>query len=349
MTTETSQGGAVFSEALVLRPQTPMVIPREIMELRLAGQLPKGEIVYYDASEPDTLRLVDPQTFKPIIRHGVEKRISIGQAHKRLAAVILRVPCRTPGNSYEEIIRRFSELLKRTSEREEEIITQQNLGAIFIVEEKGEDQRIGWRQEQLKNAGLVADRTRGGSVIKTEDYIISFARRPAQRSPVDLTKGPKSGSMVGPLIREIENSAARQGFTADTSELKREVKSTGNPPRTIASLRDAASATFVGENLDGKQIVVDRSRGVETVTPGREHLLEIAGRAREKTHKPGDIVETGIKCYDCPDGYFKEQYYSVAGRKRWLLRRLTVCYGSHPDGRPIRLKDEYIGYLGKLL
>lgn len=343
-------------EAFVLRLQFPMVIPEEIRGLELAGQLPEGEIAYYDAAEAGTLRLVDPQTFKPIIRQGVDKRISIGEVNKRFAAVILHLPCRTPENSYEGIIKRFSELLKRTSEREGGIITQQNLGAIFIVEEKGEDQRVGWRKKQLKNAGLVVDRTRASSVIVAEDYVISFARRPMQRSPVDLTKGERSRNMVGPFIQEIEDSALRQGFTADTSELRREVRATGNPPRTIASLRDGTSVTFVGEDLDGRPIVVDRSRGTETVTPGREVLEEIADRARrtsgadnqEKKHKPGDIVQTGIKCKNCQDGHFEEQYYSVAGRKRWLLRRLTVCHGSHPDGYPIELKDEYVGYLGKL-
>lgn len=283
MIKEAVEMGTVPPEDLVLRRQVPMVIPREIRELSLAGQLPSGEIAYYDAAEPDTLRLVDPLTFKPIMRLGVEKRISIGEARKKFPAVILHVSCRTPENSYEEIIRGFTELLRRTSEKEEGIITQQNLGVIFIVEEKGEDQRLGWRQEQLKNTGLVVDRTRGGSVIVAENYIISFARRPMQRGPVDLTKGPRSGNMVGPFIQEIEDLALQQGFTADTSRLRGEASVTGNPPRTIASLRDGSSVTFVGEDLDGRRIVVDRSRGTEIITPGRGALEEIADRARRNS------------------------------------------------------------------
>ncbi|OGH17931.1 MAG: hypothetical protein A2868_03870 [Candidatus Levybacteria bacterium RIFCSPHIGHO2_01_FULL_40_15b] len=345
-------------EAFTLRPQFPMVIPKEIRGLELAGQLPGGEIAYYDANEPHTLRLVDRGTLKPVTKKGVEVRLNLlnfDKAPRRLAAVILNVPPRTPDNSYEEVIERFSKILKRTSKREEGIITKQYLGVIFIVEGKGEDQRVGWRKRQFRKMGLVVANRHEGSVIVRDNYIISFARRPMQRSPVDLTQGARSRYMVGPFIQEIEDLAERQGFTADTSGLRGEARRTLNPPRTIAELRDGSSGViFVGEDSDGERIVVDRTGRSEFVTPSREALKEMAERARPngtgrpEMHKPGDKVPTDIKCWDCPDGSFDDEYYEVAGRKRWLLRRRRICHGSHPDGYPREIEDGYVGYLNRL-
>ena len=345
-------------EALVLRPQFPMVIPEEIRGFVLFGQLPEGEIAYCDINEPDSLRLVDRETFKPVTKKGVEVRLNLGNsdtAHRRFAAVILNVPPRTPENAFYETISRLAGLLKRTSKREEGIITEQHLGVIFIVEGKGTDQRVGWRQEQLRRAELVVDRRRGGSVIVNGDRIISFARRPMQRGPIDLTQGERSKHMVGPFLDQIETSADRQGFRVDTSSLREEARRTRYPPGTIANLRDGGNVVFEGEDPDGRRIVVDRTGRSEVVTPSRKVLEEMAQRAgpvngteRPEMHRPGDKAPTEIKCADCPDGYFEEQYYSVAGRKRWVLRRLTVCHGSHPDGYPIEMKDEYVDYLSEL-
>ncbi|MBI4091967.1 MAG: hypothetical protein HY427_02070 [Candidatus Levybacteria bacterium] len=350
--------GRIPLEALALRLQFPMVIPGEIRGLELAGQLPEGEIAYYDSNEPDTLRLVDRETFKPVIKKGVEVRLNLENFDKvprRFSAVILNVPPRTHENAFDETIRRFSALIKRTSTREEGIITEQHLGAIFIVEGKGEDQRVGWRKKQLRKMGFVLVDRREGSVIVRDNYIISFARRPMQRGPIDLTQGERSRYMVGPFIQEIEDSAQRQGFTADASSLIREVRATGNPPRTIASLRDGSGVTFVGEDSDGKRIVVDRRGASEVVTPSIKALEEVAERAkpangtgRPEMHKPGDKVPTEIKCGECGN-HFQEEYYAEPGRKRLLLFRDIVCHGAHSDGYPKYMqRRQYAGYLGQL-
>ena len=345
-------------EAFALRPQFPMVIPEEIRGLELAGQLPEGEIAYYDANEPDILRLVDRGTFRPVTKKEVEVRFNLpnfDKAPRKLAAVILNVPPRTPENAFDETIRRFCALLKRTSKREEGIITEQHLGAIFIVEGRGEDQRVGWRQEQLRRAELVVNRRSKGSVIVSGDRIISFARRPMQRSPIDLTKGPRSGNMVGPFIQEIEDSAQRQGFTADTSRLREKARRTLNPPVTFHDLRYGGETDYVGIDDDGREVRVKREGGVEFVTPSREALEEIAertkpanGTGRPEMHKPGDIVPTEIKCGEC-GGHFQEEYYEKAGRERMLLYYNIVCHGAHGDGYPKYMQQrKYAGHLDRL-
>ena len=345
-------------EALVLRPQIPMAIPKEIRGLELAGQLPEGDIAYFDANEPDTLRLVDRGTLKPVTKKGVEVRLNLAnfaKAARKFAAVILNVPPRTPENAFDETIRDFCALLKRTSKREEGIITEQHLGVIFIVEGKGEDQRVGWRQEQLRRDELVVDRRRGGSVIVSGDRIISFARRPMQRSPIDLTRGPISGNMVRPFAEQIRVSAQRQGFTADPLRLEQEARRTRNPPRTIDNLRDGGETDYVGIDDDGREVRVKREGGVEFVTPSREALEEIAertkpanGTGRPEMHKPGDIVPTEIKCGEC-GGHFQEEYYEKAGRERMLLYYNIVCHGAHGDGYPKYMQQrKYAGHLDRL-
>ena len=123
----------------------------------------------------------------------------------------------------------------------------------------------------------------------------------------------------------------------------------------IAKVGDGGNVVFEGEDPDGRRIIVDRTGRGEVVTPSRKALEEMAERAkpvngtgRPEMHKPGDKVPTDIKCWDCPDGSFDDEYYEVAGRKRWLLRRRRICHGSHPDGYPREIKDEYVGYLNRL-
>lgn len=345
-------------EAFALRLQFPMVIPEEIRHLEVTRQLPEGEIAYHDVNEPDTLRLVARETFRPVTKKGIEVRLNLKNLDKfprRFAAVILKVPPRTPENAFDETIRGFSALLKRTSKREEGIIIEQHLGAIFVVEGRGEDQRVGWRQEQLRRAELVVERRSGGSVIISGDRIISFARRPMQRGPTDLTQGERSRYMIGPFLDQIETLADEQGFRADTSSLREEARKTRYPPGTIANLRDGGKVVFEGEDSDGKRIVVDRTGGSEVVTPSRKALEEMVERAkpvngtgRPEMHKPGDKVPTDIECGEC-GSHFQEEYYGEPGRERMLLFRDIVCHGAHSDGYPKYMqKRQYSGYLGRL-
>lgn len=344
------------TEALTFRVQVPMVIPKEIRDLKPAGQLPAGNIAYFDFADPDTLRFVDQETWRPVTKKGVEARISIDKAVNRFAGIILHSPARTPENSLEDKISQLSALLKRTSKREEGITTQQNLGVLFIVEDKGEDQRIGWRQEQLTRNGLVVDTTRGESVRITDSSIISWGRRPKQHAAVDLTKGERSQHMINPFIQAIEDAASNQGFTADTTRLRQEARATRFPPRTIANLRDGRNVVYEGADDSGKRILVDRSRtGSDFVSPGKEVLQRATQQQRDEkkpskiVHKPGDIVDLDLECWDCPDGYFREEYHQEAGRVRWLLKKDVVCHGSHSDGHPVLLmRNEYVGFLDLL-
>ncbi len=57
-------------EGLVLAP--PMVIPEEIKNLELTGQIPTGEVAYFDITNPN-LRLVDRKTWQPVMHGGREK------------------------------------------------------------------------------------------------------------------------------------------------------------------------------------------------------------------------------------------------------------------------------------
>ena len=331
-----------------------MAIPKEIRDLRLSGQLPTGNIAYLDTKEPDTLRLLDQTTWKPVKKMGVEIRLDPNRIARRFPAVIVHVPSRSPDNSFDEIISRLSKFLKRTSQREDRIVTLQNLGALFVVEDKGQDLKIGWRQTQLTRAGLVVDRTQGGSVVVNGDYIISFARRPKQRSPIDLTKGERSQYMVEPFIQEIEAAAERQGFTANTSRLRQAAKATRNPRQTIGDLRYGMDVDYETANNDGKRILVHRSESTETVTPNREALQELTRRqVQEKKsskpqlqHKAGDIVRLESRCGDC-GGEFQKEYYEKPGKVRTLLFSRIIC-PNHPGGPATIESNIYEGYLGFL-
>jgi hypothetical protein len=175
--TEGITGTPQAVESLVLAP--PMVIPEEIKNLELTGQIPTGEVAYFDITNPN-LRLVDRKTWSPVLHDGKEKVVDPNHLPKTFAAIILHTPPRTPENSYEEEIHKLSNLLRRSSKKDDNKGTiQQNLGVLFIVEDKGEDTRIGWRQDALAIKGvkgLVVDTSHEGSVIVTDSHIISFAR-----------------------------------------------------------------------------------------------------------------------------------------------------------------------------
>lgn len=339
-------------ENLSLRPQIPMVIPREIRDLRLTDQLPKGDIAYFDTAEPDTIRLVDPITWKPVSKKGAEVRIRLERMNKRFAGIILHTPSRTPESSFDQEIKMLSALIRRTSVKEDGVTTQQNLGALFVVEDRGSDVRIGWRQQQLSRNGLVVDKRRDESIVTTDAYIISQGRRPRQHGVINLETGERSRYMVGPFIDAIEEAASAQGFTVDTRRLKGEARATKFPPGTIANLRDGGNVVYEGTDDSGKRISLVRSRkGTDTFSPSRGAFSTLAQEGKKPTveHKPGDIVPLDIKCRDCGDGYFREEYRREAGRKRWLLIRNVVCHGAHPDGYPKYIeRDKYVDFLGVL-
>jgi len=327
-------------ENLVLSP--PMVIPEEIKDIELTGQIPAGEIAYFDIANPN-LRLVDRKTWRPVMHGGREKGTDPKHLPKKFAAIILHTPPRTPENSYEEEIYRLSSLLKRSSKKDENKVTvQQNLGVLFIVEDLASDMRIGWRQDALAikgTKGLVVNKAHEGSFMVTDSHIISFARRQKQFPTIDMSKGQRSGNMVPPFVNSIQRHAATAGLTANTDELEDNWHATKNVPETLSAMRDGNGVVLEGMDDDGHPIIVHTDiSGITTVT-NEEGLRQLTERQkqtqelRKVEHKPGDIVETEIPCHEC-GGHFQEEYYPQADKVNMLLKRDLVCHGAHLDGYP---------------
>jgi hypothetical protein len=339
---------------LFLKPQVPMAIPKEIKDLALSKQLPPGNVGYIDILEPDSIRLISQQDWRPVSPRGIDKRLSVeGNKGREFPAIILHTPSRTPDNSYDEEIARLAELLRRTSSREEGIIIQQRLGTLFVVEDRGEDERVGWRENQMRNHGLVVQKEKGErSVRVSSDYVISQGRRHKQRSAVDLTKGRISGNMFDHFTDQIEESAAEQGLIADTSNLKREAKATRFVPRTLDNLREGGNVTYVGQGESGATTFERTKKGTDLVTPNREQAPNFQRAKKEEpkevSHKPGDDVVLDVSCGECGQHYH-DVYKQEIGDKRFILRKDTVCNGPHEDGYPkYRGRNIWVQALGLL-
>lgn len=344
-----------------LRMQFPMVIPKEIRDLELAGQLPPGDIAYFDVSDPDQrLRFVDRKTWKPVkTRRGIEKRINPDRAPKTFAGIILHTPPRTPENFYGEEIQRLSSLLRRKAPEDDNGLTiEQQLGTLFIVEDRGEDTGIGWRQDTLSikgKKGLVVDTSHEGSVVITDSHIISFARRQRQYPTISLANGEISGNMVPPFVDEIQRIANAIGLTANTTELEQNWHATKNVIETLTAVKDGNGVTFEGMDNNGRPIVITVSlKGITTIT-NKEGLLELIEqqklaqqRAQDKKpteieHKPGDTaVREDLVCDACGN-HPKDIYERQVGNIRWMLFKKTVCNEAHRDGYPRTFgKRQYI-------
>lgn len=327
-------------EGLILNP--PMVIPKEIKNFELTGQIPAGEIAYFDIANPH-LRLVDRNTWRPIMHGGREKGTDPKHLPKTFAAIILHTPPRTPENSYEEEIYRLSNLLKRSSKKDKHKVTvQQNMGVLFIVEDLAEDIRIGWRQDTFAvkgNKGLVVDKSHEGSVVITDSHIISFARRQSQHPTLDMSRYQQPGNMVPSFIDRIKRHAAKAGLTANTDELENNWHATRNVPETLSAIRDGNGVDFEGMDDDGRPIHVHTDISGVTTVLNEEGLRQLTERQNQTQkppkveHKPGDIVETQVPCYEC-GGHYREEYYPQADKVNMLLKRDLVCHGAHSDGRP---------------
>jgi len=352
--TEGAIGTPQTVENLVLNP--PMVIPEEIKDIELTGQIPAGEIAYFDIANPN-LRLVDRKTWQPVMHGGREKGTDPKHLPKTFAAIILHTPPRTPENSYEEEIYRLSNLLKRSSKKDENKVTvQQNLGVLFIVEDLASDMRIGWRQDALaiKGArGLVVNKTHEGSVIVTDSHIISFARRQKQFPTIDMSRGQRSRHMVPPFVNNIQRHAENAGLTANTDELENNWHATKNVPETLSAMRDGNGVEYEGMDDDGHPIIVHTDiSGITTVTneEGLRQLTERQQKNQEppkkppkREHKTGDKVTREDLICDACGNHPQDIYIRKPGNVRWLLIKETVCNEAHRDGIPRSFgKSQYI-------
>lgn len=355
--TEGAIGTPQTVENLVLSP--PMVIPEEIKNIELTGQIPTGEIAYFDIANPN-LRLVDRRTWQPVMHGGREKGTDPKHLPKTFAAIILHTPPRTPENSYEKEIYRLSNLLKRSSKKDENKVTvQQNLGVLFIVEDLASDMRIGWRQDALaiKGAkGLVVNKAHEGSVMVTDSHIISFARRQKQFPTIDMSRGRRSGNMVPPFVDSIQRHAANTGLTANTDELEDNWNATKNVPETLSAMRDGNGVVLEGMDDDGHPIIVHTDISGITTVLNEEGLRQLTERQKQTQkppkveHKAGDkVTREDLVCDAC--GYHPQDIYKrKPGKTNWLLIKETICNtGKHRDGRERRFgNSQFIKTLERL-
>jgi hypothetical protein len=338
--------GGFPGENLELKGQYPMVIPEALRNLELAHQLPSGDISYFDVAEPDNFRLVNRETWQGILKKGIERRIRKEEAFKhRFAAIILHTPARTSDAPYEKEIKELSRFIRRTSEKENGITVEQNLGMLFVVEEKGKDQNVGWRQAQLTRSGLVVEKTHGGSVVVTDLHVISFGRRQKQRPVVDLTRGRISKNIVEPFLAKVEKDADIQGLTADTSKLRESLQATNNIPRALSDLKDANRVTFTDRG--GETLERSENKGDVPITQrGRE--IGKDEKSRTKQHMSGDKVVSDRMCGDCGE-HLVDLYYQRRGKVRYLLFRKTVCEGTqHKDSDTQIGPEQYIRPLERI-
>ena len=338
------------AEDLALNLQIPMIIPKEIRDFRLAGQLPPGNIAYIDLREAEVIRFVDQRTWKPVTVWKNETRINLEEKKKkRFAAIILHTPPRTPDDAYDEQIKEFADNLSIKS-KENGVAIRQKLGTLFIVEDRGADERIGWREAQMTKHGLVVDKEKGErSVIVTSDYIISQGRRQKKRVPVNLKNGEHSRHMIKPFLKAIRDNAAAQGLDADTTELEKNIMASSNPPGTISDLEIGGNVAFQGTNTEGVSIYHETNRsGEEQSSSGDDFRLSLRPDVKKTSPKPGDVaVREDLTC-SCGN-HPTVKYYSEPGRKRMILYEDTICNNAHPDGYPkIFDRHQYVQALGLL-
>jgi len=320
-------------ESLDLKAQHPMVVPGIIKDLELVRHLPLGDIAYFDVAEPDNFRLVNRETWQGKLTKGVEKRILREEKSKHgFAAIILHTPARTEDASHEEEIGKLFRLLaRRTPKKENGKTVDQRLAMLFVVEEKGKDRTIGWRQDQLRRNGLVAEKTRGGSVIITDSHIISFGRREKLSPVINLEEGPSTKHMIPSHLERIHREADARGQTADTSELEKALRMTKKIRRDLDLLKDGGLTTYTDS---GGEVVERSDKGADV--PITQHGREIGkgekDRAKQRVPMPGDRVVLDQRCGDCGENLV-DLYYQRPGRVRYLLFRKTVCEGTqHKDG-----------------
>lgn len=342
-------------ENLVLEPQIQLIIPPEIKRQRLAEQLTGGDIAYIDFEDYETVRLVKKSTWQPARnKHGIEQKLPLSQiGNRRFNAIIFVTPPRTEEDSLEEQISFLAKHLGRKTDRREGTDAIHHSGTLFVVEPRaGNDERAGWRQDQLTRSGLVVEHIKGKkSVLKTDDFIISMGRREKGHVPIDLTKGEISGRMYTDIPDATERLVEDQGSQADTTSVRQESRRTFNPPRTIQNLKRGGNTRYTMMDEDGKELYyeVDVNGNVSSNNPDAfKDIYFTPERETKPQHKPGDKIENkSITCSGCGQ-HPVDTYIRKPGKTHWLLIKQTVCNGSHSDGYPRTFADEFIRSIGKL-
>lgn len=323
-----------------VRQRFAPTIPKFVRESELLEQRPEdGKVLFIDSRDPETGIILKNNL-------GVGKNpeyVDISKIKGRnIAAIIYHTAPRTPENSYDEEVANAATLLGRRVNRDKNgKIIQQQLGALFIVEDLGQDKYKNWREMFIQNIGLVKPSGYGPSVriLDGEGFIVSQGRVKMERDPIDLEKSRAAG-----YIEDQKNKNVTQlngyGQHVDTSELKQEIRRSWNPPRTIAGVVDFSRGITITDQLTQERQVRDK-RGFVF-----EHK---SASAEDYTHqepeKPSREIFKLVKretlpdvmCSDCGANLVQEDYIGNYADKESVeqgLYKLStdyVCENEHNE------------------
>lgn len=143
MTELADEGSEQLSPDDLLRPpQEPIIFPNILRADRRWQQLPPGDVVYINATQPDslpsTVTMLD-QEGHPIQKHGHNWERPF-QEPSRVPAVVIHTGARTIEEAYDEVVGKATRMLTRRLTRDPiKGVIEQNLGFVVIVEEKKND------------------------------------------------------------------------------------------------------------------------------------------------------------------------------------------------------------------
>lgn len=267
-----------FAPTLELRAQRVPFIPRALTESEIAKQLPDGDVAYIFADDPNVAIAVDQKTWKPIMEGGKKRTRKMRTynvamiAGRRFAAVIVSTPpLRRDDEHFEDTLKRAGQIVGRDIDKTESgIITNQNLGAVFILEGKPTEEQIkqgeqqnnkydrfkNWRTELLRDATKEIKISWGNEKIKTvmtnvnvrndlDNVIITEGRLGKERSPIDLLHTGKTQYWLAHQLERIPLVYGRLGYSVDIRRLIKDLSASKNPPLAIVNAKDANDTTFV--------------------------------------------------------------------------------------------------------
>lgn len=336
-----------------------MAIPPEVKNSQLMAQRPKGLILYIDQRDPDTATVINPQTWQPLLKKGKPERITVSKiVGRRVAAVIYHTPPRTPTpeGAFEQELANAASLLNRTEDENEGIITSHHLGALFVVEDKGEDKIKRWREQSMNNIGLVmsiGDRQEAErlKVLETDKYLITSGRKEKKHSPVNLFES-RGGRYFRSQIDRGTANLKRQGYEVDTTKLIEEARRSSVPPDTIGRIKDAGNVVITnratGSRIEQTRRGTFKSRAStdDYSEPTLEDIRKATEAPKKYVPQPGDVRILDRTCGDCGE-HLKERYFSKPGEYALLLIREVVCDSkAHRRGEKV-VSNDFIRSLGK--
>lgn len=324
---------------LELEGQYPVIIPSEVRKSKLFQQRPHGEkgdpksdVVYIDARNPNTAIVIDANTWGPKLNRGKPVYLDVsGIVGRTFAAIIYHTPPRTPEKSFTEEIGNVAGLLRRTSEKENKIITGQHVGVLFIVEDKGKDTIKQWREQFLRNIGIVVPQEKEHPAIletETSEFIISQGRLAMQHGPVNLYES-RAGSFVSGTIGALEKEFSSQGIDVDSSQIKAQSKASSVPPETLSRVKGVEGRIFRDRTTGDITEVIKGAIFHSESNTGREERESQKIISKQKSRerlpsyplrKPFMIEAEGQVCGDCAEHLWGKLKKGKSGKtvlERW--------------------------------